>query len=171
MAVQSISSSSRILLVAVTTLALALLVSVVSAQAPDQVDYLAAHNAARSDVGVAPLVWSDAAYAVAASWSAGCVISHNDNRGSQYGENIAAGFDVTGTGLTAVGAVDLWVAEKVNYDHATNYCSGTCGHYTQVVWNTTTGVGCASADCGAADGIFHVCDYTPPGNYDGVPPY
>jgi pathogenesis-related protein 1 len=158
-----VRSASYVVVVAVI---IAAILSVSQAQAPDQATYLAAHNAARSElnVGMVPLVWNVAAYSVAAAWAAGCVYGHNPNADS-YGENIAMG-----TGLTATEAMDMWLSEKANYDYATGTCSGVCGHYTQIVWNTTTSVGCASADCGT-DGIFHVCDYSPPGNVGDDRPY
>jgi hypothetical protein len=39
------------------------------------------------------------------------------------------------------------------------------GHYTQLLWPTTTGVGCAKAINGNAQVI--TCEYTPPGNVVG----
>lgn len=156
--------SARYVAVAVVTIAAILSVS--QAQAPNQATYLAAHNSARSalNVGMRPLVWNSAAYSVAASWAARCVYSHNPNRGN-YGENMA-----WGTSLTATGAMNLWLREKPYYNYATNSCSGgECRHYTQIVWRTTTSVGCASARCGSY--ILHVCNYSPPGNYANQRPY
>jgi hypothetical protein len=39
------------------------------------------------------------------------------------------------------------------------------GHYTQIVWPTTTRVGCAVASNGRND--YLVCRYSPAGNIDG----
>jgi hypothetical protein len=39
-------------------------------------------------------------------------------------------------------------------------------HYTQMVWPTTTHVGCAIF---AADWDYLICRYSPPGNKDGKP--
>ena len=39
-------------------------------------------------------------------------------------------------------------------------------HYTQMVWPTTTRVGCAIL---AADWDYLICRYSPPGNIDGKP--
>jgi len=45
---------------------------------------------------------------------------------------------------------------------------GNCGHYTQIIWEGTTKVGCAYADCNKnsyAKKMTHlVCRYDPPGN-------
>ena len=50
------------------------------------------------------------------------------------------------------------------------------GHLTQVLWKKTTHVGCVTIDCGskmtidgAASelGLYTVCNYSPPGNYEG----
>ena len=41
------------------------------------------------------------------------------------------------------------------------------GHYTQIVWPTTTRVGCAIASTARTD--YLVCRYSPAGNIDGRP--
>ena len=129
-----------------------------------------------------PLQWDPDLAAYAAQWAAMCqdtqaptgLIDHNPNRtnvaGYAYiGENIYG----SGGGATAQGAVDLWASEKASYDYATNTCSGTtCGHYTQIVWRSTTHLGCALHNCpGLQFGSSIVCDYGPGGNFGGQKPY
>ena len=91
------------------------------------------------------------------------------------GENIAAG----APSLTIASANSGWIGEDANYDYTSNTCNTgammnlECGHYTQIVWKTTTSVGCALVTCttnspfpaqyGTSWG-FAVCDYAPPGN-------
>ncbi len=149
--------------------------------------WLTPMNAARAMVGEAPLHWDPIAAQVAAAYAAQCNYAHNPNAGAQYkalggtsglGENIAAG----APSQTVSSAVSSWLAEEASYDHATNQCAAgkVCGHYTQIVWATTTGVGCAASSCTTnspfgtfANGLwdFEVCDYSPPGNVNGNPPY
>ena len=143
---------------------------------PGVAGIVAAHNAARAAVQpapaapLAPLTWSAAAFEQARAWAARCQWGHNPTRGS-FGENLFA----TSGDTTSQAVVDTWVSEKSDYDYAANSCSGTCGHYTQVVWSATTGVGCAAQTCtsgspfGGGSWQFWVCDYTPPGNSGGRP--
>jgi pathogenesis-related protein 1 len=144
-------------------------------------------NAARSAVGENPLTWDPIAAAVAQGWANGCDWEHNPNASSQYdamggtgglGEDIASGAPTE----SVSGAVTDWVNEEQYYDHATNTCASgqVCGHYTQIVWSTTTGVGCAQTNCTTGspfgtfsngDWTYSVCDFSPPGNYVGEAPY
>ena len=84
-----------------------------------------------------------------------------------------------GTGTTAAGVMSSWVGEAADYDYAANTCTPMkmCGHYTQVVWRSTTQVGCGIATCNqnrpfAGSGPWQVvvCDYSPAGN-NGNRPY
>ncbi|KAG0608700.1 hypothetical protein M758_8G125400 [Ceratodon purpureus] len=156
-------------------LIIATIVSVAHAQA--QAEWLAAHNAARSAVGVAPLRWNSSAAAFALNWArgqaakTGCPMEHSNRTDSKYGENIALNV-LTSTPTMVVR--DQWVSERAYYAYRSNSCSlgpTKCLHYTQVVWRKTTSVGCASARCRDKNFIFYVCDYFPAGNMDGKWPY
>lgn len=143
-----------------------------------QDEILRAHNMARANAmpapspALAPMTWSADAASVAQTWANGCHFMHNT--GSGYGENIYA---ASGGTTTGAGVVASWASEAASYDYATNACSGTCGHYTQVVWRDSIQVGCALANCtanspfGSGSWVFVVCDYTPPGNFVGQRPY
>ncbi|XP_010068342.2 basic form of pathogenesis-related protein 1 [Eucalyptus grandis] len=132
-------------------------------------DYLDSHNVARKQVGVANVTWDNALATYAQSYAnqrvGDCSLVHSNG---PYGENLAKG---TST-FTGTYAVSLWVAEKQNYNYNTNTCSSGCDclHYTQMVWRDSVRVGCARVQCN--NGWWYVvCNYDPPGNYEGELPY
>ncbi|XP_031481783.1 pathogenesis-related protein PRB1-3-like [Nymphaea colorata] len=153
-------------------LGLAMLIHGTQAQNSPQ-DYVAAHNAARAQVGVGPISWDDTVAAYAENYAnqriGDCSMIHSGGNGGQYGENIFGG---GGSGWTAVDAVNSWVDEKSNYDYNTNTCASEqmCGHYTQVVWQNSVRLGCARVECNNG-GTFITCNYDPAGNVDGERPY
>ena len=133
-------------------------------------DFVAAHNAARAQVGVGPVTWSQTLATYAQNYAnqraGNCRPLVHSN--GPYGENLAWGSpDLTGTA-----AVNMWVAEKADYNYATNTCASgkVCGHYTQVVWRNSIQIGCAKVQC-TTGGAFIICSYDPPGNYVGQRPY
>ncbi|MDB4958223.1 MAG: uncharacterized protein JWO36_5792 [Myxococcales bacterium] len=146
------------------------------------------HNQVRAMVdttGIAagplpPLQWDPNLASYAAAWAAMCqdtqapmgLIDHDPNRVGvvapypYIGENIYA----SGGTATAMAAVTLWAAEKQNFTYPNTCPSNNCGHYTQIVWRTTTHVGCALQNCPAlAYPSSIVCDYGPGGNSGGAP--
>ncbi|CAM0958645.1 unnamed protein product [Alopecurus aequalis] len=149
-------------------------VMVATAQNSPQ-DFLDAHNVAREPLGVRPVTWDDTVAAWAEDYAdqrrADCQLLHSPD-GRPYGENLFGG---GGTDWTATEAVSLWVSENQYYDHASNTCSApadeSCGHYTQVVWRDSTVIGCARVVCDGANGVFIICSYNPPGNWEGQSPY
>ncbi|KAK1572516.1 hypothetical protein Q3G72_033915 [Acer saccharum] len=132
-------------------------------------DYLNAHNAARSQVGVGPVTWDEQVAAYARNYAnqhkGDCRLVHS---GGPYGENLAGSSgDLSGTR-----AVQLWVSEKADYNYNSNSCAPgkVCGHYTQVVWRNSVRIGCAKVRC-STGGTYITCNYAPPGNYVGQRPY
>ncbi|KAM1482949.1 hypothetical protein EV1_034622 [Malus domestica] len=152
-----------------TSFALVCLISITllpSSHAQDSPqDYLNAHNAARAQVGVAPLSWdtnlANYAQRYANSRIGDCNLVHF---GGPYNENIAKS---TGD-LSGTAAVNLFVSEKADYNYNSNTCAAgkVCGHYTQVVWRSSTRLGCAKVWCNNG-GTFIGCNYDPRGNYAG----
>jgi uncharacterized protein YkwD len=66
-------------------------------------------------------------------------------------------------------AVDSWYNEIGQYNYSNPGFSSTTGHFTQVMWKSTTNLGCgiASGKYQGYNGRYVVCRYTPPGNYTG----
>jgi len=128
---------------------------------------LAQHNAARAKYGAKPVVWNQSLVSSAQQWANACKFQHS-NGGGKYGENLYAG-----TGNVGVKeAVSSWMGEAAKYDYNhPGFSSGT-GHFTQVVWKSSTAIACVVGNCPAGT-IFSqpskyvVCRYTPPGNFQG----
>lgn len=142
---------------------------------------VAAHNTWRQKYGVTQqIVWDDTVGGVPQDWAnklaAAKKFEHRpqdpaDPDSSPYGENIFMGWGDPAT-YTPEYVVNDWGSEDADYDRTTNTCADgkVCGHFTQVVWSTTTKVGCGKAT--DADGaIYWVCNYDPPGNFGGVNPF
>jgi hypothetical protein len=140
------------------------------------------HNRERVAVGVQPLTWSDTVAASAQSW-ANHIVSLNlgpqgfpphapwDQRSGQ-GENLAWG---TKGAFPVATFVEGWASERPNYVPGTpiegslSGPNGVYGHYTQMVWSTTTQIGCALGSDAYQD--YLVCRYSPSGNFLGQPAY
>lgn len=130
------------------------------------------HNHWRADVGVnEKLVWSEEMATLAADWAKQlkqkkCGFEHRPD--NKYGENLFMG---TSGYYGAKDVVDSWASEKADYSYRRNKCKPgkMCGHYTQIIWQTTKKVGCAKINCNGYD--IWVCNYDPPGNWIGEKPY
>jgi hypothetical protein len=136
---------------------------------------LAAHNSARAQVGAVPLAWDPAlgrsAAAYAQQMAMTNVFQHSDRRARRgVGENLWMG----SRGAFSVDRmVSDWSSERRMFRAGLFPAVSRTGnwmdvaHYTQIVWPTTTKVGCALASNRRAD--YLVCHYSPAGNVDGRP--
>ncbi len=134
---------------------------------------LALHNRERAAVGAPPLAWDPALAASAASYGPSLAalgrLAHSP-RATRPGqrENLAMG-SASHYGLEDL--VGFWVEEKVHFQSGTFPNVSRTGewkdvaHYTQMIWKSTTNVGCAMHV--AAGRNYLICRYTPPGNADG----
>jgi pathogenesis-related protein 1 len=138
-----------------------------------QQDYVNAHNTERSSLnkGIPNVSWNNTVAAYAQNYAkmrkGDCKLVHS---GGPYGENLFWG---KGADFSGKDAVNSWISEKQYYDYNTNTCASghVCGHYTQVVWRSSTQIGCARVVCDNNGGIFIICNYYPPGNFVGQKPY
>lgn len=136
--------------------------------------FLNAHNEERAEVGVAPLVWDHAlaagakAYAVQLT-SAGQLVHSPRTGRKDIRENLLQ--SLPGQGPEQM--IGVWRAEKRYFrpglfpDVSSTGNWYDIGHYTQMIWETNTHVGCASH--GDARFTWLVCHYSPGGNKDGKP--
>lgn len=100
---------------------------------------------------------------------------------SYIGENLGYG-DGTGTAEDFLMFVDMWVEERTDWTYEAAPCQKNeacgkcvagklCGHYTQVVWEPSTHVGCAFYT-GCADSAYRIgCHYGVGGNLWNEAPY
>ncbi|KAK0246059.1 CAP domain-containing protein [Armillaria nabsnona] len=132
-----------------------------SASSSDIDAWLTAHNTVRKDHGANNLTWSDEVASTAQAYADQCNFEHS---GTSYGENLA---EASGDPDIAA-AVQLWANEASEYDAS----NPTYSHFTQMVWKSTTELGCGYAKCSNiyADyggGVLYVCNYNPAGNVEG----
>lgn len=169
-----------------TFLATALIAFSTHAADFDRAAFVAAHNNWRAKVGVTEkLSYSPELETSAQAWADNlkqtnrCKMRHSKGEG-RYGENIFWASAMAWSDgrkelqqVTPQHVVDSWGSEKADYDYASNSCKPgkICGHYTQVVWRTTTSVGCAMAVCDDTRTQVWVCQYQPAGNWVGNKPY
>ena len=139
---------------------------------------LAAHNRERALVGAPPLQWDVTLAAHAASYGptlarlGHLVHSPREGRPGER-ENLVMAWHGT---LSPEGMIDLWTREKRMLQPGSFRFPAVSrtgewedvAHYTQMVWPTTTRVGCAIY---SADWDYLICRYSPPGNIDGKPIY
>ena len=137
---------------------------------------LAAHNRERAAVGAPPLQWDQSLADHAVSYgpalaSMGRLVHSPRETRSGGRENLAMAWHAT---KSPEHLVHMWSREREliepgSYLFPANSRTGRwedIAHYTQMVWPTTTHVGCAIF---SVDWDYLICRYSPPGNRDGKP--
>ena len=147
----------------------------VTALTPTAARLLAAHNRERIAVGVSPLRWDPAleasATAYASTLAATGRLVHSPKAGRPgQSENLWVG---PRGRYSPEQMVSRWGAERAYFRPGIFPHVSTTGrwldvaHYTQLIWRTTTAVGCGIRSSGQLD--YLVCRYSPKGNQDGRP--
>ena len=141
---------------------------------------LTAHNTERKKLGLPWLTWDDTMAKNAEQWAKilaqKWVMEHaSPEVRKNMGENLYF-FSTTARVLKSDGsdASQMWIDEKPYYSYSTNNCtSRECRHYTQIIWKSTTHIGCGRASKKSPSGtsVYWVCRYDPAGNYVGQKPY
>lgn len=105
--------------------------------------------------------WNDSMASAAATYASGCVFEHPSLY--EQGSNLAAGFD------NPTDVVTAWY-DEVNdpgYDFSNPGPQDGTLHFTQLVWNASTQIGCGAYYCGGTNSVpgwYMVCYYYPEGN-------
>lgn len=139
---------------------------------PSNVDpataWLHAHNVYRCIHDVPEMEWDSDLERAAQKWADRGDFSHSSSSWRQSEAGFAAGENLATASYeqSPAEATKAWYAEIELTDGGVvkSFTSGT-GHYTQVVWKTSTKLGCGSANGGM--GTLNVCQYAEPGNFQG----
>lgn len=132
-------------------------------------DVLRTHNQLRSVVNAPPLRYSHPLAKSAQAWAdylnrtRACQAEYSS---VTLGENVY----LAQSAASMTDVINAWGAAQTDYRQ--HRCRGgqVCGSYTQIIWKTTTRVGCAVSRCSSGDQIW-VCHYFPAGNWAGQYPY
>ncbi|KAL8844154.1 MAG: hypothetical protein Q9176_001560 [Flavoplaca citrina] len=157
------------------------------------------HNIHRANHSVSALEWDDSLASYAEQVAKKCVYDHDRTPGGGgYGQNIAAGTPAKQVAKILTNAFynnELELYPSFGSDSVDMSNFHAWGHFSQMVWESTTKVGCYSynchpegkleLDCNPVTGqsylgktgcgtsgtgmypVFTVCNYSPPGNFAG----
>lgn len=130
---------------------------------------LSQHNLYRARHNAEPLVW-DPSLVPAALANAQNNANNNEFEHTVsgiYGENIGYQYGYNNPQYLGF----LWYDEVTLYNYSDPGFSDATGHFTQVVWLSTTALGCAYVQAQndlSNNGYYYLsCEYSPPGNYIG----
>ena len=154
------------------------------------------HNFYRNIAGIKPLKWNNDLEKLASEWATSlkknrnCKMQHsstsyrrNAATFSYVGENLHWNFSSRAFTVDpehGSKAVDNWYEEIRDYQYSKRgvVCAKrnkkeAIGHFTQVMWDQSTDVGCAYATCGGGTSLVVVCNYGPGGNFNQhkTPPF
>lgn len=134
-------------------------------------DVLKLMNEKRRLHGSPPLVWCDSCAKTAQSYAQSLASTRTfahgmlrDASGNPVGQNLACATTPTGV-WPATNAVTMWYDEVKLYDFKNPAFSPSTGHFTALVWKSTTKVGIGSATVNGYTVV--VANFSSPGNVRG----
>lgn len=116
------------------------------------------------------LSWDEELSMLAKKWAENCEFTHEPNYQRRIpgkynvGQNLAYGYQSWESVMKA------WYDEYKDYNYGEIKHNGVVGHYTQMVWDRTTRIGCYFANCKNLRN-YYVCNYAVGGNFAGKQPY
>ncbi|XP_078524377.1 cysteine-rich secretory protein LCCL domain-containing 2 [Lissotriton helveticus] len=158
----------------------------------DREEILLLHNKLRGQVhpsasNMEYMTWDDELERSSEAWAQECKWEHGPaGLLMSIGQNLAVHW---GRYRSPAFHVQSWYDEVKDYTYPYPHecnpwcperCSGPmCTHYTQIVWSTTTKIGCAVNVCKQMsvwgdiweNAVYLVCNYSPKGNWIGEAPY
>ncbi|XP_072342237.1 C-type lectin domain family 18 member A-like [Scyliorhinus torazame] len=138
---------------------------------------LAHHNRLRSKVqppaaNMQKMEWSEKLARLAQLRARGCHRKHQSQWAQRdEEEEIGWNYHSSPHGTMSVSEImDLWFREAQNYRYHTGQCkyNASCHHYTQLVWATSSEIGCGKRTCFQNGEWIDVviCAYSPGGNWE-----
>ncbi|XP_016095554.1 Golgi-associated plant pathogenesis-related protein 1-like [Sinocyclocheilus grahami] len=126
-------------------------------------EFLEAHNQYRKQHQAPELTYSDELCSAAHKWAdhmlSNKALAHSD---TDNGENVFYSYNSDKNTPTGKEAVDSWYSEIKDYSFNTPGNQPKTGHFTQVVWKSSTELGVGLATDGNT--VFVVGQYKPAGN-------
>lgn len=131
----------------------------------DKQELINQHNLYRQAQGVNNVQWSNELEQEAKDWA--IIVAKQDkmlHSSLDFGENIYS----SSSNVNPAHVVDRWASEKKFYhgDILTDKNYHLFGHYTQIIWSSTTKIGCAVA-ISKSGKHYWVCLYSTAGNVLG----
>ncbi|XP_056154976.1 R3H domain containing-like [Lampris incognitus] len=140
------------------------------------------HNRVRSQVfppaaNMEYLVWDEGLAKSADSWASRCIWDHGPTQAMRHmGQNLSI---ISGRFHSVTELVRSWNEERRHFSYPDSCGGAVCSHYTQMVWASTSRMGCAIKTCSNMyvfgstwrEATFLVCNYSIKGNWVGEAPY
>ncbi|XP_033877142.3 uncharacterized protein LOC117412703 isoform X1 [Acipenser ruthenus] len=126
-------------------------------------EFLAAHNTYRQLHGAEPLRLNRALCKSAQSWAEHMLaIKTMKHSSTSNGENLYYAWSSASNNIAGSKAVDSWYSEIKDYSFSNPGFGSNTGHFTQVVWKSSTELGVGKATDGNT--VYVVGHYSPAGN-------